>query len=178
MDNKINNKNNKKNTGFTLVETLVAISILLISIVGPLTIASNGLSSAGLVKEKIAAFYFAQEGVELVRNQRDVNIINGSDWLNNLSTCFDTKGCLIDPRNITPVITMCDVGGCEALKQNIVNELYGYESGVDWIASPFTRTIKISTINGQEIRLSVEMSWVRGGSVKNLTIDEHLFNWQ
>lgn len=65
-------KNLKKITsGFTLIETLVAITILLLSIVGPMSIAANGLFSAYYGRDQITAYYLAQEGIEYVRNTRD-----------------------------------------------------------------------------------------------------------
>ncbi|MFA5840701.1 MAG: prepilin-type N-terminal cleavage/methylation domain-containing protein [Candidatus Paceibacterota bacterium] len=64
-------KHNKKNKGFTLVETLVSISIFTMSILGLLFVLSNGISDTGYAKKKLAASYLAQEGIEYVRNQRD-----------------------------------------------------------------------------------------------------------
>ena len=66
----INNINIK---GFTLVETLVAISILMIAIVGPMTIAQNGLSSSIYAREQFIAQFLAQDALEYVRNVRDNN---------------------------------------------------------------------------------------------------------
>jgi prepilin-type N-terminal cleavage/methylation domain-containing protein len=72
---KSKNKHNKK--GFTLIETLVAISILMISITGPMVFAAQGLQASMYARDQITAFYLAQDAVETVRNIRD----NYALWL-------------------------------------------------------------------------------------------------
>jgi len=63
--------------GFTLVETLVAISIFTVSILGLVAVISDGVVSTRYAKQKIAASYLAQEGIEYVRNIRDREILYG-----------------------------------------------------------------------------------------------------
>jgi len=73
-------KNNNK--GFTLVETLVAVSIFTVSILGLISVLASGISDIGYAKKKIAATYLAQEGIEYTRNFRDNSVIfniNGVD---------------------------------------------------------------------------------------------------
>ena len=60
------------NAGFTLIESLVAISILLLSISAPLTIASKGLASSFFARDQITAFYLAQDAVEYIRDRKSV----------------------------------------------------------------------------------------------------------
>lgn len=57
-------RDSKKTNGYSLIEALVAISILLIAVVGPMTIASQGIKSAAFSLEQNTAFFLAQEGVE------------------------------------------------------------------------------------------------------------------
>ena len=61
----------KMNRGYSLVEVLVAISVLLIALVGPLTIASSGLKRANFAKEQTLAIFLAQEGMEAVVKLRE-----------------------------------------------------------------------------------------------------------
>ncbi|MBP6924164.1 MAG: type II secretion system protein [Candidatus Pacebacteria bacterium] len=58
-------------SGFTLVETLVAITILLIVMIGPMTISSQTAKSSTFASEQVTAFFLAQEGVELAQKARD-----------------------------------------------------------------------------------------------------------
>ncbi len=60
-----------KQSGFSLVETLVAITILLIVIVGPMTIVSSAARSTSFASEQVTAFFLAQEGAELVEKARN-----------------------------------------------------------------------------------------------------------
>lgn len=57
--------------GFSLVETLVAITILLIVVVGPMTIISSATSSTNFSSEQVVANFLAQEGAELAQKARD-----------------------------------------------------------------------------------------------------------
>lgn len=58
-------------SGFSLVETLVAITILLLVIIGPLSISSSTARSTAFASEQVTAFFLAQEGLELAQKGRD-----------------------------------------------------------------------------------------------------------
>ena len=96
--------NNQK--GFSLVETLVALSILLVSLVAPLTIASQSLQNIFFAREQYTAMMLAQEGVEamvlLQRSSMVTAIRNPStnrawDWFESMpSNCVGAPGCGVD----------------------------------------------------------------------------------
>ncbi len=71
-------------SGFTIIESLVAVMILVMSVTGPLALAARGLSFSTYAREEITAFYLASEGMETIRNIRDSNLLSpesGKDWL-------------------------------------------------------------------------------------------------
>ena len=78
--------------GFTLVETLVAITVLLMVIIGPMTIAQKGIQQAYFATEQATAVFLAQEAIEAVRELRD----------NVALTAFDAY---VDPDSDTEVHT-------------------------------------------------------------------------
>ncbi len=94
--------------GFTIVETLVAVAILMIAVAGPLVVATKGLTAALASKDQMIASYLAQDTMETIKNVRDNNLAYGNDWLAGIyvdgSSCdFDSRGCDvngIDPINI------------------------------------------------------------------------------
>ena len=65
----------KHNIGFTLVETLVAIALLLAVLVGPITLIAQSLFSTSFSRNNLIANNLAQEGIELIRAVRDNNIL-------------------------------------------------------------------------------------------------------
>lgn len=67
---------NIKNKGFTILETLVAITIILIAITGPLDIIAHSLKASYYSRDEVTAFYLAQEAIEYARNERDNNELN------------------------------------------------------------------------------------------------------
>jgi Tfp pilus assembly protein PilV len=56
---------------FTLIETLIALTVITITIMGPLSVAITTSSYSKNTKDVITANYLAHEGVELVRLKRD-----------------------------------------------------------------------------------------------------------
>ncbi|HQU07706.1 MAG: hypothetical protein B7X04_01720 [Parcubacteria group bacterium 21-54-25] len=70
--------------GFTLVETLVAIAIIMVAITGPYAAAEQAITAARIAQDRTIATFLAQEGVEAVRAERDKTYIND---------CVTSTGC-------------------------------------------------------------------------------------
>ena len=161
------------NKGFTLVESLVAISIILIAVAGPLTIVSKNLAYARFARDQITAFYLAQEAVEFVRNTRDNNVKAGKNWLKGLNDCSRGKVCTID--SAANEVRRCSMDLCDPLKLSS-SGIYGYLTGTDTI---FTREVSIQEIvNNREATLDITVRWTGGPLQRNFTIREHILNWQ
>ncbi len=62
-------KKNKR--GFTLIESLVAIAILMVAISGPMYLARKGLATAELSTDQMIASFLAQDAMEAIKNVRD-----------------------------------------------------------------------------------------------------------
>jgi len=178
-----------KSSGFSLVEMLVATSILIFAIVGPMTLVARGIFFSNYAKDQISAFYLAQEAVEYLRNVRDKNNIDGGTWdtyktsiINSCMINLNPNGCKVDipMETISSCIAPTD---CGRLNRNDTSGLYSYQTGTGWVPTQFERRIKIyneptSDPNSNEIHVEVEMLWTNGTLAKNFIIKENLFAWQ
>ncbi|HYC83350.1 MAG TPA: prepilin-type N-terminal cleavage/methylation domain-containing protein [Candidatus Paceibacterota bacterium] len=59
------------NKGFTMIESLVAIAILLIAVLGPMSLLSKAIADSSYARNQVIATYLAQEGLELVISERN-----------------------------------------------------------------------------------------------------------
>lgn len=69
--------------GFTLLETIVAIGILTTGILSVVALMSYNLNQANALKNRVIATSLAEEGIEVMRNIRDTNWLQGrqfNDW--------------------------------------------------------------------------------------------------
>lgn len=93
-----------KRNGFTLLEVIFAIFILSISAFGGFALVQNTVVSASLNKQKLTAYYLAQESLEVVRNIRDGNWLekresSGVSWTDGILTgeaCMDPRPTVCD----------------------------------------------------------------------------------
>lgn len=162
----------RRKSGFTLVETLVAIAVLVTSIVGPLSIAAKGLAASLLARDQVTAFYLAQEGVEYVRGVRDENVLRGAGWLVGLKPqCTGGELCNVDSRN--DALVECDLQ-CPVLTYDPQTGFYGGGTGS---ASRFRRTIAISEISPTEALVVATISWTSGLFPRTFSIREVITDW-
>ena len=66
--------------GFTLIETLLSVTIVGISFTGVLFSLNQFVKLDRVIDKKSVAIYLAQEGVEVVRNMRDINVLRDKNW--------------------------------------------------------------------------------------------------
>jgi len=182
------NNFNQNNKGFTLVETMVAISVLMFAVLGPLSIASSGLINARIARDQVTAFYLAQEGLEFVRYTRDTNYLlnpastDNKEWLKGLGDCYN-RGCIIDTASYFDInsfdpssaITSC-VPECGPLYIDQQTGLYTYNTQDP--LSPFTRTVKVSNVgeDNNEIRVEATVEWKTGVATKKVVLSENIRN--
>ncbi|MBL7045638.1 MAG: type II secretion system protein [Parcubacteria group bacterium] len=168
----MNLKKKNKKRGFTLIETLVAISILVVSVAGPLTLSSKGLVAAFFARDQVTAFYLAQEGIEFIRNVRDENILEGSSWLNGLPSIVGEPFTV----NIWDDAMASCSGTCPKLLYITSNGLYNYSQGEE---TKYTRTVIVNILPGStEAEITVTIEWMTGVLSRTFSVRENIFDWQ
>ena len=189
----------RRQRGFTLVETLAAISLITIAIVAPMALTVQSLQAAYYARDQITASNLAQEGIEAIRSVRDGNILatakgTATDLFQGIWPVCQTA-CYVDattftnqPTDLNPPITACN-GVCPALRTgstdiNSVDQLYGYNPS--WTPTNFTRTVVVTVVRydsstppiPQEIRVAVTVSWQTAAyKSEHITLYENLYNW-
>nr|AQQ75003.1 hypothetical protein [uncultured bacterium] len=187
--------------GMTLVETLVAVSILSIAIVAPMTLTMRSLSAAYYARDQVIMSNLAQEGIEAVRALRDANILTIAT--NSEADCSDggpmqllcgipiDQVFTIDARKNPPEVGSCggvEEGECGRLMTD--GNLYGHDS--TWTTkTPYKRTIRAEVVaginstedeNGEQIydEIRVQVVVTRDDSTytaPEVVIVENLYRW-
>ena len=185
-------KNNKIRTrGFTLVETLVSLAIFASAIVGMIVITSQGINDTNYAKNKLVATALSQEGIEMVRNIRDSELLGdtvgaGQGWLNFLGltqACGNTNGCSIDPIDLA--IAQCDSDNECVLYRDAQNgPAYFRGDSTTGDESSYIRTIQINQIPDTDsgeittVEIISTVKWTQGsGGQKEVVSKEYLTNW-
>jgi type II secretory pathway pseudopilin PulG len=192
------NRNNKLNKAFTLVETLVAVSIFTTSILVLMSVLTQGITNTEYAKEKMTATYLAQESIEDMRNMRDTYVLylNGSSsgWTlfnsyltSSIPMCNTANGCYFNDQYLnyanplypittySHILSACDTN-CASypLLYDSTKGQYSYSYGTN---SGFTRQIKITQINANETKVSSTVFWKQNSGSYSVTFSENLFNW-
>ncbi len=184
--------------GFTLVETLVAIAVIVLALVGPFLSVQHALIASYVARDELIGNSLAQEGIEYVRGIRDNNFLaanssggTDSDWLAGLDVspdCFNNF-CTVDPP--TNTISTCPNNSCAPLYLNALsnNYLYTYtqSTGSGNIQSRFTRSIQLcyvqtsgsctATPATNEAKITATVTWMTSGVPGKAVVTDYLQNW-
>lgn len=189
----------KSNRGFTLLETLVAVFILVLAITGPMVFAQSSLRTAFLSRDQITAFFLAQDAIESIKNIRDDNALKSKNWLDGIYVCSGNVGdaCLVSLETLydyDPVsgkeageilLEECSSGTCPVLKNDSVGR-FGYTFvSEETTNSRFTRNIYLNEVvrdnDSQivELQIVVEVIWTSNVKVQEsrIVVQENIFNW-
>jgi len=188
--------------GFTVLETLVAISVLLVGIVGPISLITHALFSTSFSRNHIVAYNLAQEGIELMRALRDDMALCptlGPTNFANLGSLapgyfeFDallstTIGCgavsMNVPQPIQKIASTCNT------PLHLNSGMYTYTGGT---LTGFSRCVRVCSppdavpcsavsdldVPGvDQIEIISTVSWEERGAIKNISLRDRLYNWK
>jgi Tfp pilus assembly protein PilV len=152
------------NKSFTLIETIVTIFILTTGILALSSLISYFISISSISSQRLIAAYLAQEGIEIVRNLRDANLLGGRNWDYGLSN-GDWQADYDD------TTLFAYTGSFLNLE---TNGFYGYGPGTQ---TNFKRRISLQK-SGDVLKILVEVSWQERGRSHSLISQENIYNWQ
>lgn len=190
-----------KEKGFTLIETLVAVSILTLSIAGPLFTANSVIVAAENARNQLTASHLAQEGIEYVRWMRDNEYLaayqvspttaSTASWTefltgatpSSIAQCRTSK-CMLDPAQPMSAgigsqysLQPCgDVSHPACTPLYLSNDIYTEQSA--GVVTPFTRTIQVVDVTATDVRVVSTVSWSYHSTPYTITITSHLTPWQ
>ena len=166
-------------SGFTLIEMLIAVLIFSLSLVALMTIASRSIQSNRAAQDEITAQFLAAEGIEAVRHIRDTNfIIAGNDWLQGIDNCIDEECRLVFNTEMSGLDTLYTLERCEGgcFPVLISQNRYGVPSGDP---SSFTRIISIEqSDDANAIAVTSTVEWLQGRAERSISMESLLTNWQ
>jgi len=157
--------------GQVLVETMVALSIVVIALLGMLSLLSNSLGINRVVADQYIGSYLAAEGVEVVKNILDTNVASGKAPNEGIANC--ANGCTFQYDSTEAEPYSVD----EQLQFNKKTGLYLYEDGSN---SGFHRSVKVSQdAAGDYIRVSSRVTWnSRGGISQEVELEDVFYYWR
>lgn len=171
--------------GFTLLEVMIAITILTIGIGGSYVLIQQTLRGGNIAESKLIAYYLAQEGIEITRNIRDNNWLlkRGSDvkWDEGIyrngddeNICYE--GCEVDylSQELNPIS-----GDGNYLRIDSANGFYNYDEGIQ---TKFKRKIFVSQeseigVTDEILNIRCEVWWQVGILSQKVQVEENLYNW-
>ncbi len=194
-------KENRK--GFTLIELIIALGVFSAGIMAAFTLALAGLNTSKDNYARIQAANLAREGIELVRNKRDIN------WLkiDNNTDCSEADGLQFCEWNedLDPGDYIIDINGSWegdgniALKYDEGEHVYIHaDEGEAIVDTNMSREVNIKNIclknndNSEEVlevscdvgdkliglEVSVTLFWELLGKDHQIVVKEKLYNWK
>ncbi|PIV45838.1 MAG: hypothetical protein COS24_00100 [Candidatus Nealsonbacteria bacterium CG02_land_8_20_14_3_00_34_20] len=152
-------------TGFTLLEMIFSIAIITIGVLG----IHNGLTYAiehtKQAREYFTASYLAKEGIEIVKNIRDTNWVEGAaSWKDGLTSC--ASGCEADYDDSLSSYTG------KYFYIHSTNYFYQYTTSSE--KTPYQRKITITEVDSDELDIKIEV-FFKGNT---MTAKENIYNWR
>ena len=169
---------NSPQKAFTLIETMIAITILTLSIVGPMVTADRSIVAAETARDQLSASYLAQEGIEYVRGIRDDQYLalyssgnTNAAWSNflngSLTSCRSPGVCTLGSLKADGTLNFCPNGVSGCAPFTLVTP-----------GTPFTRTIQLVDVSATDERIISTVSWSFHSTSYVETVTDHLTPWQ
>lgn len=174
------------NKGFSLLEVIIAISILGSGIAGSIALTTQTISTGTFVQKQLIGAYLAQEGLEVIHNIRHTNWVKeAEDGVTKWFSGLEKTNCAPDPLAILtcPIYAIVDYNSvaiqetaadAPSWQMSFNGTRYVHDAG-----NPFySRHIEISYAqdadNEEYMHIKSIVTWDKG----SITVEDTLYNWK
>ena len=168
---------NSNNAGQAMVEAMVALTIIVVGILGIFTLTSRSLSLNRVDADRYVAVNLANEGIELVKNLLDDNITSDAQPWNYLPG-FNSDGNYEIDYNDPGLSSIGGVGSARYFYfSKDGSGYYRYPESGEQANTSFQRVINITT-NGRadHIKAVSTVYWVSRGSSYSFSVEDHFYD--
>ena len=175
----INNKLSTK--GFTLIELLITVSVITVGIVGAFTAVQQGISTVDYSRSRLTAAFLAQEGVEIIKNIRDTNLLERSVFWDQDLSAGEYEVVYDDVKDYSPSLSVC-VPPCDSVSLQSLRKtddgFYNYALGED---TRYKRKVKIERVPdgglNEHLRLTVVVYWKTKKGYEEFKVMQEMYKW-
>lgn len=182
------------NKGFTLIEIMVAITVTVVGVAGIYGLVPHIIKTVSYNYNRFIASQLASEAIEIVRNVRDSNWLEGgaNTWDEGLQPNCQFICCEVDYLALSQIIAgqqdpvfsaaagtapPCDstdfpAAGARFLTTS-ASGFYSYSGANQTI---FKRFVAITPVGLNQLTINVTVLWDGGNEA--LTVSEELYNWR
>jgi type II secretory pathway pseudopilin PulG len=175
-------KNFLNQRGISILEVVVSIVIIAIGMIGVLSLVIQNVQGQYINRNILIASGLAQEGLELVRNVRDLNWLNqenGWDWNENI---IGDGTYTIDyirqkqPNQLQPTINDTPDTIANARLYINANNLYTHISSGN-TPTNFYRLITVVN-NTDYLDVKCTIRWAQGSQYRDYVAETYLYDWR
>jgi hypothetical protein len=176
---KFKNKLKKINKveGQIIVESIIALAVITVGFLSLITLISNAIGLSRVNSEYYIATYLSAEGIEIIKNIIDTNVITTSTlWNQYLNDGFyeveyNTQGSELSSKKINDP----RVSRYLNFDPDPNSKIYSYSPNGQ--PTPFKRVIEIKNINANHIKVKSTVFWTsRGGAQFQVDLEDNFYN--
>ena len=169
------------------MELMAVITIIVFGLLGVSSLVIQNLQAQSVNKEYLIASMLAQEGLELVRNQRDNNWLDQADWKDgalgpgsNTDIAQNDQTYIIDYRGFDFVNDTPDLGDLGSDPTRLYEDANGYYTTVNTgNATAYYRLIHIiEDASDNFINASSTIMWENRGNTRTYQADTIFYDWR
>jgi Tfp pilus assembly protein PilV len=181
----------KNNTAMTLVETTIALGILMMGILASITLMLSSFNYTQRSEQEIVVVNLAREGIEImrsIRNSESAANLNDVDIFDD-NNIYDNKTYTVDSLTANTIegFNQANVGSsganinsCSTCSLYFKNGQYTHDSA-NAEPTSFKRMVTIlpgDNDNGKEKRIVSEVTWTIKGKTYTYSLEAYLTDWQ
>ena len=149
-----------------MVEVIIAITILTIGFLGILGLISSAISLNRTVSDQFIANYLSMEGIEIVKNLIDANVMQDKPWNDGFSSGdFEVNYKSVSLEN-------------NSSRRILFDSITGYYNYQEGKQTPFIRTINIALMGADQIKVKSTVKWSGRGGKFETNLESYFFNWR